>query len=173
MSFKGHEKGHLQVDQVVQIPIQPGLEFFQGCGIYQQSLSNLAPRFTVLVVKNCFLIFGLKLPSFSLKSLFLFLSLQALLKHLFSLFLQTPFRYSKAAIGSPWSLLLSPEWSWGGKSQKLRIHLTFWAVSTQCWTMSHFLSTRIPVFFPIPSSPSLYWYQRLLQHTCRTLYLVL
>jgi len=42
--FKGHlvqppcsEQGHLQLDQVAQTPVQPDLECFQGCGIYQLS----------------------------------------------------------------------------------------------------------------------------------------
>jgi len=43
-TFKGHlvqppsnEQGHLQLDQVAQSPVQPGLECFQGWGIYHFS----------------------------------------------------------------------------------------------------------------------------------------
>jgi len=43
-TFKGHlietpcnEQGHLQLDHVAQSPIQPGLECFQGWGIYHHS----------------------------------------------------------------------------------------------------------------------------------------
>ena len=43
-TFRGHlaqpacsEQGHLQLDQVAQSPIQPGLEYFQGWGIYHLS----------------------------------------------------------------------------------------------------------------------------------------
>jgi len=31
------ERGHLQLDQVAQSPVQPGLEYFQGWGIYHLS----------------------------------------------------------------------------------------------------------------------------------------
>lgn len=41
VTFKGHlvqppclDQGHIQLDEVFQNPIQPDLEFFQGCGIY-------------------------------------------------------------------------------------------------------------------------------------------
>jgi len=43
-TFKGHlvqplcnKQGHLKLDQVAQSPIQPGLECFQGWGIYHLS----------------------------------------------------------------------------------------------------------------------------------------
>ncbi|KAK4811229.1 hypothetical protein QYF61_022126, partial [Mycteria americana] len=71
-TFKGHlvqppcnEQGHLQLDQAAQNPVQPGLECFQGWGIYH------LPGQPVPV---------LNLPSFSLKPLPLVLSLQALVK---------------------------------------------------------------------------------------------
>jgi len=43
-TFRGHlaqppcsEQGHLQLDQVAQSPIQPGLEYFQGWGLHYLS----------------------------------------------------------------------------------------------------------------------------------------
>jgi len=50
-TFKGHlvqlpcnKYGHLQLDQVAQSPVQPGLECFQGWGIYHLS-GKLVPVF--------------------------------------------------------------------------------------------------------------------------------
>ena len=79
------ERGHLPLDQVAQSPIQPGLEHFQGAGIHNFS------RQLVPVPHNThgkeFLMSNLKLPSFSLKTLPLVLSLQALFKSPSSAFL--------------------------------------------------------------------------------------
>ncbi|KAK4832076.1 hypothetical protein QYF61_020632 [Mycteria americana] len=68
-------------------------------GASTTSLGNLFQCFTTLIVKNFFLISSLNLPSFSLKPLPLVLSQQVLLK--------TPFKYCKAAMRSPQSLLFS------------------------------------------------------------------
>jgi len=59
-----------------------------------------------------------------------------------------------------------------------RIQLAFWAASTHCLVTLSFSSTSTPKSFSsgllsIPSSPSLYCYQRLLQPRCRTLLLAL
>jgi len=50
-TFRGHlvqtpcrEQGHLQLDQVAQSPVQPGLERFQGWGIDRLS-GQPGPRF--------------------------------------------------------------------------------------------------------------------------------
>jgi len=68
-------------------------------------LGNLCQCLTTVIVKNFFLISNLKLPSFSLKPLTLFLPLHALVKSPSSAFLQAPFRYWQAAVRSPQSLL--------------------------------------------------------------------
>jgi len=57
------------------------------------------------IVKDFFLTSNLNLPSLTLKPFPLVLSPQTLLKSLSSSFLWLPFRYWKAAIGSPYSLL--------------------------------------------------------------------
>jgi len=70
-------------------------------------LGNLGQGFTTLSVKNFFLISSLNLPSLRLKPSPLVLSQQARLKSLSPAFLQPPFKYWKAAMRSPRSLLLS------------------------------------------------------------------
>ena len=62
---------------------------------------------TTLLVKNFFLMSNINLPYFSLKPLLLLLSLQALVKSPYHAFLWAPFRYWKAAIRPPRSLLCS------------------------------------------------------------------
>ena len=68
---------------------------------------NLFQCLTTLIVKNYFLIYSLNIPSFSLKLFPLALSLQTLLKSLSPSFLQPPFKFQKATLRSPWSLLFS------------------------------------------------------------------
>jgi len=101
-----HEQGHLPLDQVAQSSIQPGLEHCRK-GAPTASLGNQCQCLTTLMVKNFFLMPSLNLPSFSLKPSALVLSLQALVKKSLSSFLVGPFRYCKAAIRYPWSLLFS------------------------------------------------------------------
>ena len=72
-------------------------------GASTASLGNLC--FTTLKVKNLFLISNLNLPSFSLKTLPLVLSLHALVKSPSPSFLEAPLMYWKAAIRSSQSLL--------------------------------------------------------------------
>ena len=62
---------------------------------------------TILIAKNFFLVPNLNLPSFSLKPLPLVLSLHALVKSPSPALLQAHFRYWKAAVRSPQSLLFS------------------------------------------------------------------
>jgi len=70
------------------------------------SLGNLCQCFTILMVKNFFLVSNLNLPSFSLQPFPLVLSVHTLVKSPSPSFLYAPFRYWKAAIRSPRSLLL-------------------------------------------------------------------
>ena len=93
-------QGHLPLDQVVQSPVQPGLEHCQG-GASTASLGNLCPCLITLTVKNSFLISNLNLPSFSLKPLPLVLSLHALVKIPSPAFLQA----------SPWKPAMTSAWS--------------------------------------------------------------
>jgi len=76
-------------------------------GAVTASLGNLCQGLTTHRVKNFFLISNLNLPSFSLKTFPLVLSLHALAKSPSPAFLQDPFRYRNGAIRSPHSLLFS------------------------------------------------------------------
>ena len=78
-----------------------------GRGQPQLRWDNLFQCLTSLIVKNFFLISSLNLPSFTLKTLPLVLSLQALVKSPSPAFLQAPLRYWKAALRSLHSLLFS------------------------------------------------------------------
>ena len=69
------------------------------------SLGNLCQCLTTLMVKNVFLISNLNLPSCSLEPFPLVLSLHTLVKSPSPSFLWAPFRYWKAALRSPWTLL--------------------------------------------------------------------
>jgi len=71
------------------------------------SLGNMCQGLNTLTVKNFFLISNLNLPSCSLQPLPLVLSLHALVKSPSPSFLQPRFRYWKAALRSPQSLLFS------------------------------------------------------------------
>jgi len=100
------KQGHLQLDQVAQSPAQPGLECFQGWGLHYLS-GQPVPVFHYPYGRIGFLTSCLNLPSLSLKPLLLLLLQRALLKIFSPSFLQAPFRYCKAAITSPRSLLFS------------------------------------------------------------------
>ena len=76
-------------------------------GAFTVSLGDLFQCLTTLTVKNFFLKSSLNLPSSSLKPFHLILLLHALLKSPSPAFLQALFRYWKAIIRFPWSLLLS------------------------------------------------------------------
>ena len=100
-----NEQGHLLLHQVLTAPpvwprVSPGMW-------HPTSLSNLCQCITALAVKNFFLISQQNLPSFSLKPFPLVMSQQILLKSLSPSFLFLPFRYWKAALRSPQSLLFS------------------------------------------------------------------
>ena len=69
------------------------------------TLGNLFQCLTTLTIKNFFLTSNLNLSSFSLKPLCLVLLIHALVKSPSPAFLQAPFRYWKAALRCPWSLL--------------------------------------------------------------------
>ena len=72
-------------------------------GASTTSLGNLFQCLTTLRVKTFFLMSNLNLPSFSLNSLPLVLSLYALVKSPSPAFLCATFRYWKAAAQSAWS----------------------------------------------------------------------
>ena len=98
-TFRGHlaqlpcsKQGHLQLDQVAQSPIQPGLECFQGWGLHYLS-GQPVTVFHHPYRKHFFLISSLNVPSLSLKPLFLVLLQQTLLKIFSPSFLEAPFRY--------------------------------------------------------------------------------
>jgi len=83
-TFRGHlaqtpcsEQGHLT--RLLRVPSILTLNVSRD-GASTTFLGNLFQCFTVLMVKNLFLISSLNLPSLSLKPLLLVLSLQALLK---------------------------------------------------------------------------------------------
>jgi len=79
-----NKQGHLQLHQVAQSPVQPGLESLQGWGIDHLS-GEPGPGFHHLhCKKKIFLISSLNLPSLSLKPLPLVLSQQTLLEVLSS-----------------------------------------------------------------------------------------
>ena len=56
-----NEQGHLQLDQVAQNHIQPGLDCLQGWGIHHVS-GQPVPVFYHLIVQNFFLAPSLNLP---------------------------------------------------------------------------------------------------------------
>ena len=93
-------------DQAAQSHIQPGLECLQGWGIHNL-LGQLFQCVTTLCVKNFLLISNLNLPCLSLKSLPLVLSLPTIVKSHSPSCLCAPFKYWKATVRSPWSLLFS------------------------------------------------------------------
>ena len=73
-TFRGHPvqppcnvQGHLQLDQIAQSPIQPGLECFQGWGICHVSGQPVPVSHHLHCKKNFFLISNVNLPSFLFK----------------------------------------------------------------------------------------------------------
>jgi len=76
-------------------------------GASTTSLGNLFQCLTTPTVKNFFLISSLNLPSSSLKPFHLVLLLHVLIKTFSPVFPSAPFRYWKAAVKSPQSLLSS------------------------------------------------------------------
>jgi len=80
------EQGYLQLDQVAQSPVQPGLECFQGWGIHHLS-GQPVPVFHHPYCKIFLPISSLNLPSLGLKQLLLVFLQHALLKIFFPSFL--------------------------------------------------------------------------------------
>ena len=78
-----------------------------GDGASTASLGNLFQCFTTLCVKNFLLISKLNLPCLSLKPFPLVLSLSTLVNSYSTSCLYTPFKYWKATMRSPPSLLFS------------------------------------------------------------------
>jgi len=111
-TIKGHlaqlpcdKQGDLQLVQIPQSSVQPDFECLQWW--HPPPLDNFVPVLHYPhCKKNLFLISSLCLPPFSLIPFPLFLSQQTLLRSLPPSFLQPPFRYWQAAIGSLWSLSL-------------------------------------------------------------------
>ena len=99
-------QGHQPADRVAQSHIQPGLECLQGWGIHSL-LGQPVQCVTTPSVKNLLLISKLKLPCLSLRPFPLVLSLPTLVNSHSSFCLYTPFKYGKATMRSPWSLLFS------------------------------------------------------------------
>ena len=116
-----------------QSPVQSDLECFQGWGIHSLDLFLC---FTTLIVRNFFLIANKSLSSFSLKPFSLVLSQeQTLLKSLSTFFLLPPFRYWKATLRYPHSLLCSSCCREGASS----LGLFLWPSSRHTPTEPHFL----------------------------------
>ena len=117
-------QGRQPADQAAQSHIQPGLECLQGWGIHSL-LGQPVQCVTTLCVKNFLLISNLNLPPLSLKPLPLVLSLSILVNSCSPSYLYTPFKYWKATMRSPQSLLFSklnmlPWGQTGGCSGEIR-----------------------------------------------------
>ena len=97
-------QGCQPLDQAAQSHIQPGLECLQGWGIHSL-LGWAVPVCHHLCVKNFLLISNLNLPCLSLKPFPLVLSLSNLVNSHSPSYLYAPFKYWKATMRSPWSLL--------------------------------------------------------------------
>ena len=97
-------QGCQSLDQATQSHIQPGLARFQGWGIH-----TWATRFSMSPpsVKDFLLISNLKLSCLNLKPFHLVLSLSTLINSHSPSCLYPPFKYWKAVMRSPWSLLFS------------------------------------------------------------------
>ena len=142
-------------DQAAQSHIQPGLECLQGWGIHILFRQPVPVRHHPLV--NFLLTSKLNLPCLSLKPFPLVLSLSTLINSHSPSCLYVPFKYWKATMRSPWSLLLSKlnkpsslNLSLGGK-----VLLSLWIlffplrklIATSClerdWNVSWLLSKLI------------------------------
>jgi len=99
-------QGHQPADQAAQSHIQPGPECLQQQGIHSL-LGQPVQCVTTLCMKNFLLISNLNLPCLSLKLSPLDLSLYILVNSRSPSCLYTPFKYWKATMRSPWSLLFS------------------------------------------------------------------
>ena len=99
-------QGRQPADQAAQSHIQPGLGCLQGWGIHSL-LGQPVQCVTTLWVKNFLLISNLNLPCLSLKPFPLVLSLFTLVNSRSPSCLYTPFKYWKATMRSPQSLLFS------------------------------------------------------------------
>lgn len=95
-------QGHLQLDQVAQNLIQPGLEHLQGWGIYR-FLGNQCHCLTTFTVKNLLLISNLKFTSFSFCPLLFVPSIVPDDESLSSFHI-VPFRYWRVPMGFPHNL---------------------------------------------------------------------
>ena len=104
-------QGRQPAAQAAQSHIQPGLECLQGWGIHSL-LGQPVQYVTTLWGKNFLLISNLNLPCLSLKPFPLVLSLCALVNNHSPSCLYAPFKYWKAVVRSPWSLLFSKLRSW-------------------------------------------------------------
>ena len=105
-------------------------------GTSTTTLGNMFQCLITLIAKNFFLISSLNLPSFSLKPLPLVLS-ETLLRSLYSSFLQTPFRYWKAALRCPWNFLFSKLNSPSSQSV---------LVGTMFYPLEHFCGPSLDMF---------------------------
>ena len=99
-------QGHQPLHQAAQSHIQPGLECLQQQGTHNL-LGNLFQYVTTLCVKCFLLISNLNIPCLSWKPSPLVLSLSALINSCSPSCLYVPFKYWKAAMKSPRSLLFS------------------------------------------------------------------
>jgi len=101
-----HEQGHLQLDEVTQSLVQPDLGRLQGWGIHHLA-GQPVPGPHHPQCKTLLPSIQSESSLFQFKAITLVLLLQALLKSLSPSFLQAPFKYWKAAVRCPQSLLFS------------------------------------------------------------------
>ena len=101
-----HKPGCQPLDQSAQSHIQPGLECLQGWGIHNLLGQPVPVRHHSLSEKLP-LISNPNLPCLSVKSFPLVLSLPTLINSHCPSCLYAPFKYWKATMRSPWSLLFS------------------------------------------------------------------
>ena len=99
-------QGRQPADQAAQSHIQPGLECLQGWGIHSL-LGQPVQCVTTLCVKNFLLISNLNLPCLSLKPFPLVPSLSTLVNSYSPSCLYATFKYWKATMRCPLSLLFS------------------------------------------------------------------
>ena len=102
-----HVQGRQPLERAAQSHIQPGLECLQRWGIHNLLGQPVPVVFTTLWVKNFPLISNLNLPCLSLKPFPLVLSLSTHVNSCSPSCLYAPFKYWKATMRSPQSLLFS------------------------------------------------------------------
>ena len=100
-------QGRQPLDQAAQSHIQPSFECLQGWGIHNLSGTTCCSVSPLSEWKNLFLLSNLNVPCLSLKPFPLILSLPTLVNSHSPSCLCTPFKYWKAAMRSPQSLLFS------------------------------------------------------------------